>query len=87
MRASKFEALSAQPRDAVIHFQCAHPNAVNIDVVTEGVHVDHGTFERHGDVVTLMEQKYMFFGDHADAARLQVVRGVSCHFSVYFREP
>lgn len=87
MRPSKYEALINQPRDAVIKFQCDSPNAVNIGVLTEGIYVDHGTFERHGDVVTLMEEKYMFFADQADIARQRIARGVSCDFNVYFREP
>jgi hypothetical protein len=87
MRASKYEALVNRPPDAIIDFNCVHPNAVNIGVITDGVNVDHGTFERHVDVVTLMEQKYMFFGDQADMARQQIAKGVSCHFHVYFREP
>jgi hypothetical protein len=87
MRASKYEALINQPRDAVVSFQCAYPNAVNVGVITDGVNVDQGTFDRRMDVVTLMEQKYMFFADHADTARQRIARGVSCYFNVYFREP
>jgi hypothetical protein len=87
MRASKYEALVNQPRDAVISFKCDPPNAVNIVVLTEGILVDHGTFERHTAVVAFIEEKYMFFADQADTARQQVVRGVSCDFNVYFREP
>ena len=87
MRASKYEALANQPRDAVVSFKCDSPNAVNITVITEGVFVDHGTFERHPGVVAFMEKKYMFFADHADTARQRIARGVSCDFNVYFREP
>jgi hypothetical protein len=74
MRASKYEALVNQRRDALINFQCVHPNAVNIGVITDGVNIYHGTFERHVDVVTLMEQKYMFFGDQADIARQKIAK-------------
>ena len=76
-----------QPRDAVISFLCGPANSVNVGVTTEGVYVDHGTFERHPAVVAFIEEKYMFFADHADTARQRIARGVSCDFNVYFREP
>jgi hypothetical protein len=39
------------------------------------------------NVVTEMEERYMFFTKQADTAREQVTFGRSCVFNVYRREP
>ena len=37
------------------------------------------------DVVTAIEEKYIFFAQKADIARKEVMPGHSCVFNVYFR--
>jgi hypothetical protein len=39
------------------------------------------------NVVTEIEERYIFFAKQADLAREQVRLGHSCAFNVYFREP
>jgi hypothetical protein len=53
----------------------------------DGHNLHHEQVLRHPDVVTKMEAKYMFFGDEADTARRQIMKGKSCLFNVYYREP
>ena len=43
--------------------------------------------QRNPDVVTQIEERYMFFAKQADVAREQVRLGHSCVFNVYLREP
>jgi hypothetical protein len=43
--------------------------------------------QRNPDVVTQIEERYMFFAKQADLAREQIGLGHSCEFNVYFREP
>lgn len=76
------------PRDAVISFQCLPPDLVR---VTEMIHGEsmhhHQEVQRHDDVVTELEEKYIFFAKQADMARRELKLGHSCSFNVYFREP
>jgi hypothetical protein len=37
--------------------------------------------------VSEIEERYMFFAEQAETARKQVMRGHSCMFDVFFREP
>jgi hypothetical protein len=55
--------------------------------VVDGRSLQHAQVSRHPDVVTEMEAKYMFFGNQADLARKEIMRGRSCVFNVYHREP
>ena len=75
------------PRDAVISFRCSSPDFVQVSETIDGESVHHREVQRHPDVVAEIEERYMFFANQADAARNQVMRGHSCLFSVYFREP
>jgi hypothetical protein len=77
-----------KPRDAVIHFECSKPDFVEVsetDLMGGSIH--HRKVQRHPDVVTAIEEKYIFFAREADIARKEVMRGHSCVFNVYFREP
>jgi hypothetical protein len=50
----------------------------------EGTH--HEEVQRHPDVVTELEERYIFFAKQADIARRELRLGHSCAFNVYFRE-
>ena len=75
------------PRDAVISFHCSAPDFVQVSETIDGESVHHREVQRHPNVVAEMEERYIFFAKQADAARNKVMRGHSCLFSVYFREP
>lgn len=75
------------PRDAVISFQCSSPDLVQVSEMIGGECLHHHEVQRHPDVVAEIEERYIFFANQGDAARSQVMRGHSCAFSVYFREP
>ena len=75
------------PRDAVISFQCSSPDFVQVSETIGGESVHHREVQRHPDVVAEIEERYIFFAKQADAAKSQVMRGHSCFFNVYFREP
>ena len=75
------------PRDAVITFQCLSPDFVRVIEMIDGESVRHQEVERHPNVVTELEERYIFFAKQADLAREQVRLGHSCAFNVYFREP
>ena len=74
-------------RDAVIKFECFSPDLVQVSETIDGERLLHEEVPRHANVVTQMEQRYIFFADEADVARKMVRRGRSCVVSVYFREP
>jgi len=75
------------PRDAVVSFQCSPPDCVQVRETINGESFLHPEVQRHPDVVTEIEEKYIFFAKQAGIARDQVRRGRSCAFSVYFRKP
>ena len=75
------------PRDAVISFQCSLPDFVQVSEMINGETLHHPDVQRHPDVVAELEERYIFFAEQADAAKSQVMRGHSCVFNVYFREP
>jgi hypothetical protein len=74
-------------RDAVIIFEFVAPDSVQVNEIVQGEHLRHPRGQWSTDVVTEMEAKYIFFADEANIARKQVMRGRSCMFDVYFREP
>jgi hypothetical protein len=76
-----------KPRDALITFQCFPPNLVQVSETIDGENLCHEQVQRHPDVVTKLEEKYMFFAEQADIARKAIMKGRSCVFNVYFREP
>jgi hypothetical protein len=76
-----------KPRDAIIKFECFSPDLVQVSETIDGERLLHEEVPRHANVVTQMEQRYIFFADEADVARKMVRRGRSCVVSVYFREP
>jgi len=77
-----------KPRDAIISFRCSKPDFVEVSETTVmGGSVHHQKVQRHPDVVTAIEERYIFFADQAGVARKEIMRGHSCAFNVYFREP
>jgi hypothetical protein len=74
-------------RDAVLSFRCSAPNSVRVSETIDGKSIHHQEVERTPGVVTELEQRYMFFARQADVARNQIMRGQSCVFNVYFRQP
>jgi hypothetical protein len=79
--------MDMKQRDAIVSFQCFSPDSVQVSETIDGEAFHHREVQRHPDVVTAMEEKYMFFADEAAIARKLVARGRSCVLSVYFREP
>jgi hypothetical protein len=75
------------PRDAVITFQCLPPDFVRVIERIDGASIQHREVQRHPDIVTELEAKYIFFAKQADIARRKLRFGHSCVFNVYFREP
>ena len=76
-----------KPRDATISFQCSSPGILQVTEMIDGESLHHQEVRQDTDVVTEIEERYMFFAKQADAAREQVMHGHSCVFNVYFREP
>jgi hypothetical protein len=77
-----------KPRDVTISFQCFSPDLVEVsETVGRGTSIHNQLVQRHPDVVTEVEKKYIFFADEADIARKLLGRGRSCFLSVYLREP
>ncbi len=76
-----------QPRDAIVSFQCTAPDLVQVSETIGFEHIQHQEVHRNLQVVDQMEAKYIFYADHAATARKEIMRGHSCAFNVYFREP
>jgi hypothetical protein len=76
-----------KPRDAVIRFQCSSSGILQITEMIDGERIHRREVQQDTDVVTEIEERYMFFAKQADIAREQVGLGHSCQFNVYFREP
>jgi hypothetical protein len=76
-----------QPRDAVICFQCSSPGILQVTEMLDGESIHHREVHRDPNVVTEIEERYIFFAKQADLAREQIGLGHSCQFNVYFREP
>jgi hypothetical protein len=76
-----------KPGDAVITFHCFSPDLVQVIEVIGDERIHHQEVQRHPDVVTELEKKYMFFGEQANIGRKQIMRGQSCVFNVYIRQP
>jgi len=75
------------PRDAVITFQCLPPDFVRVIERVGGESLQHREVPRHTDVVTELEERYIFFAKQAGIARKELRLGHSCTFNVYFRQP
>jgi len=75
------------PRDAVIRFQCSPFDFVLVSEIISGERIRHEEVPRDLDIVTEVEERYIFFANQADAARRKLRLGHSCVFNVYFREP
>ena len=75
------------PRDAVITFQCLSPHFVRVNEMVEGESIRHQEVQRHSNVVTELEERYIFFAKQAGISRKKIMLGHSCVFNVYFREP
>jgi hypothetical protein len=73
-------------RDAVISFQCLSTDLIRVSESFCGQYIHHPIVQRNSDVVTEMDQKYIFFADEANIARKLIACGRSCVLSVYFRE-
>jgi hypothetical protein len=71
----------------IISFQCSSPDLIQVSETIGGTTIHSQLVQRHPDVVTELEKKYIFFADEADIARKLLERGRSCVLSVYFREP
>jgi len=78
---------AANPRDALITFLCLPHDSVQVSESIRGKIAHSQTVKRRSDVVTELEQRYIFFADEASTARKRISRGQSCVFSVYLREP
>jgi len=76
-----------EQRDAVISFQCSSPNFVQVSEMIGGECIHHHEVRRHPDVVNEIEERYIFFANQAALAKSHVMKGHSCAFSVYFRQP
>jgi hypothetical protein len=76
-----------ETRDAVVRFECFPPGFVQVSETIGGQCIHHATVQRDSQVVTQMEEKYIFFAKQAGIAKKQVKFGRSCVFSVYLREP
>jgi hypothetical protein len=74
------------PRDAVIRFQCSSTGFVLVSEVISGERIRHEEVQRDLDIVTEVEERYIFFAKQADIARRNLRLGHSCVFNVYFRE-
>jgi hypothetical protein len=75
------------PRDAVVSFQCSRPHYVQVSEMIGCESIHHLEVQRHVDVVTEIEERYIFFANQANMARRRVSHGQSCVFNVYFRQP
>jgi hypothetical protein len=88
-RVSRLEIKSPEvmkARDALIKFEC-YPGSVKVIETVNGTILQRWTTLQELDVVSELEEKYIFFGDEAEIARKLIQRGRSCVLSVYFREP
>jgi hypothetical protein len=50
-------------RDAVISFACLSPDLVQVCEVVDGECLQSQPVQRHSDVVTKLEERYIFFAD------------------------
>ena len=76
-----------KPRDAVVSFHCSSPDFVQVSEMIDGESLHHHEVQQDPDVVTEIEERYMFFAKQADIAREKIMHGHSCVFNVYFRKP
>jgi hypothetical protein len=78
---------SLKPTDAVITFHCLPLRLVQVIERVKGANIHHPRVERNPAIVAEMEEKYIFYAKEADFARKQLMRGRSCEFNVFLREP
>jgi hypothetical protein len=52
-------------RDAVVSFQCSPPDYVEVSEMIGGESLHHLEVQRHPNVVTEIEEKYIFFAKQA----------------------
>jgi hypothetical protein len=81
------KTMDMRTRDAVVGFHCGSPDLIQVSEVVAGKSVHHPVVPRNMNVVSELEERYIFFANQADIARKKVKLGQSCVFSVYFREP
>jgi len=74
------------PRDAVIRFQCSSTDLVLVTELVSGERIRHQEVPRDFDIVTEVEERYIFFAKQAELARRNLRLGHTCAFNVYFRE-
>ena len=72
--------------DAVIRFQCSSTDFVLVTEVVSGERIRHQEVPRDFDIVTEVEERYIFFAKQAELARRNLRLGHTCAFNVYFRE-
>ena len=70
----------------MITFECVS-GALTVVEIVDGETTQRRTTLQELDVVSELEEKYIFFADEAEIARKLLRRGRSCVLSVYFREP
>ena len=70
----------------MITFECVS-GALTVVEIVDGETTQRRTTLQELNVVSELEEKYIFFADEADIARKLLRRGRSCVLSVYFREP
>jgi hypothetical protein len=75
------------PRDAAINFQCLSPDLIRVIEMIDGKSIRDREVQCHPNVVTELEERYIFFAKQADIARRKIRLGHSCVFHVYLREP
>jgi hypothetical protein len=65
----------------VIDLYCLPPDSVQVSEIIDAKSLIHPPVARHP------EERSMFFAELADLARTMIMRGQSCVFNVYLREP
>ena len=70
----------------MITFECVS-GALTVVEIVDGETTQRRTTLQELDVVSELEEKYIFFADEAEIARKLLRRGRSCVLSGYFREP
>jgi hypothetical protein len=73
-------------RDVTIYFDFLSQDRVRVSEMIDGEAVSCRVLPCDPEIVTLLEEKYIFFADEADLARKFIQRGRSFDLSVYFRQ-
>jgi hypothetical protein len=77
---------ATKQRDVVIHFESMSRDFVWVTETRDGERISGRLLPRITDVVSGLEQQYIFFADEADKARKLIRRGRSFNLSVYLRQ-